>query len=58
MLHRDTEVVTAVVFGWKHLALVDDLALAVELSFGMCPGVAHPARGLAEATLHEELHTV
>ena len=58
MLHRDAEVVTAVIFGGKHLASVDFHALAVKLAVRVCPGVANPARGLAEAALHEELDTV
>ena len=58
VLHGNAEVVTAVVFGGKHLALVDDHTLAVKLPLGMCPSVAYPTCGLAERTLHKELHTV
>ena len=58
MLHGDAEVVTAVVFGGKHLPLVEDHTFTVELSLGVCPGVADPARCLAEAALHKQLYTV
>ena len=58
VLHGNTHIMATVIFGRKHLTLVDFHALAVELAVGVCPSITNPARGLAERTLHKELNTV
>ena len=58
VLHGDAEVVATVVFGGERIAVVDFHAFAVEFPHGTRPGIANPARSLAEGALNEQFHTV